>query len=51
MAPPQGLTLSMSGWISFAQDSTTAANASLISIQSMSLMETLAFFSASSVAE
>ena len=50
IAPPHGLTLSISGFSSFAQDSTTDANASLISIQSISPIETPAFLSASCAA-
>ena len=50
MAPPLGLTWSMSGWSSCSQASTTEAKASLISITSMSSRRSLAFSSTSRVA-
>ena len=42
MAPPLTLTFAMSGWTSFSQARTTDANASLISIRSMSSRPSLA---------
>ena len=42
MAPPLGFTISMLGWCSFSQASTTEAKASLISTASMSSSVSLA---------
>ena len=50
MAPPFTLTRSMSGWCSFSQASTTEANASLISMRSMSSRDSFDFSSTSVVA-
>ena len=50
MAPPLTLTFSMSGWCSFSHARTTDANASLISMRSMSSRESLDFSSTNVVA-